>query len=118
MSDTWALRACDPERVGQARAQLGPVRLYETLERLHQVLCTPPRLQLLVALHVGTLSVGDLALVVERTVSATSQHLRVLRQLGLVETERQHRFVYYHLRACQDTILIQQILDLLKQHVE
>lgn len=31
--------------------------------------------------------------------SVTSQHLRVLRMAGLVETKREGKFVYYHLNS-------------------
>jgi DNA-binding transcriptional ArsR family regulator len=40
------------------------------------------------ALEVGPLTVTELALVIGRKVPATSQHLRRLRELGLVERER------------------------------
>ena len=42
-------------------------------------------------------SAGALAEFVEMAPSALSQHLRRLREAGLVETRRDHRVVYYRL---------------------
>ena len=50
------------------------------------------------ALSAGPLSVNDLAVVIDRTPTATSQHLRVLRELGLVDGARQGTVVRYQLR--------------------
>lgn len=62
------------------------------------VLCEPARLGIVEALGGEELSVGDLAAAIGRKVPATSQHLRVLRELGLVERQRRARAVYYRLR--------------------
>ena len=58
------------------------------------------RLKIIQALSEGALSVGDLAVAVESARPATSQHLRVLRDLGLVEGERCGTTIYY--RLCTD----------------
>jgi ArsR family transcriptional regulator len=50
------------------------------------------------ALRAGPISVVDLALVIDRAPETTSQHLRVLRELGVVEGERRGHRVYYRLR--------------------
>jgi arsenate reductase len=82
-----------------ARAQRLAVRLEALagLDSLRQVLCEPSRLALLGALETEPLSVGELAHTIGRKLPATSQHLRVLRRLGLVEGERRGTAVYYRL---------------------
>jgi ArsR family transcriptional regulator len=61
------------------------------------VLCEPTRTQIVRALSAGPLSVGDLAAILERSKSATSQHLRVLRDRGVVFGRRRGRAVIYSL---------------------
>jgi DNA-binding transcriptional ArsR family regulator len=51
------------------------------------------------ALAEGALSVNDLAAVIDRTPTATSQHLRVLRELGIVEGQREGTVIRYGIRT-------------------
>ena len=67
------------------------------LDGLRHVLCEPARLALLGALESEPLTVGELATAIGRKLPATSQHLRVLRQLNLVTGDRQGTTVYYRL---------------------
>lgn len=62
-----------------------------------QALATPSRLLLLARLREGPASVGELVAAVGMEQSAVSQQLRVLRNLGLVEGERQGRHIVYAL---------------------
>jgi DNA-binding transcriptional ArsR family regulator len=73
---------------GTAAALLDPVR---------EVFCEPTRTQIVRALSAGPLSVGDLAAILDRSKSATSQHLRVLREGGIVAARRRGRSVIYSL---------------------
>jgi DNA-binding transcriptional ArsR family regulator len=95
----------EPEKVARARRRITRPSTARTLERVQRVFCEPARLQIVRALTGETLSVGDLAAVIDRKVQATSQHLRVLRQLGVVERERQGRKVYY--RLCPNLLVSQ-----------
>ncbi|HEV8638737.1 MAG TPA: metalloregulator ArsR/SmtB family transcription factor [Chloroflexota bacterium] len=69
------------------------------LERLQKAVCEPIRAQIVRALGAGPLSVQALAHLLERPQPATSQHLRVLREVGVVEVERRGRRSYYNLSA-------------------
>jgi DNA-binding transcriptional ArsR family regulator len=60
-------------------------------------MCEPTRTQIVRALTCGPLSVGDLAATLDRSKSATSQHLRVLRDGGIVSARRRGRAVIYSL---------------------
>lgn len=62
-----------------------------------QALATPSRLRILTVLAEGPRAVGELADEVGMERSAVSQQLRVLRNLGLVDGERQGRSVVYAL---------------------
>lgn len=59
----------------------------------------PCRLRIVRALRGGPLSVTDLAMLLELEVANVSHHLRVLFHADLVATEREGRFIYYHLNA-------------------
>jgi DNA-binding transcriptional ArsR family regulator len=91
-------RARDPQRVARALRRVAPAPSAEALARLRKAVCDPARLGLLRALGAGPLTVDDLALVIDRSPTATSQHLRVLRELGLVAGQRRGTAVHYRLR--------------------
>jgi ArsR family transcriptional regulator len=71
----------------------------EELAEVFKALSDPTRLRLvrLLSEHEGALCVNALARVLGVTQSAVSQHLRVLRQSGLVEGKRRGYFVHYTL---------------------
>jgi DNA-binding transcriptional ArsR family regulator len=96
-------RALDPERVAEAFRCLTPERARPVLHRLQESVCDATRAQILAALRAGPLAVEDIGLVVGRATPATSQHLRVLREHGLVEPERRGRRIYYRLTDGQAT---------------
>jgi DNA-binding transcriptional ArsR family regulator len=62
-----------------------------------QALATPSRLMILATLRHGPSTVGDLAETVHMEPSAVSHQLRLLRNLGLVEGQRQGRHIVYAL---------------------
>jgi DNA-binding transcriptional ArsR family regulator len=63
------------------------------------VLAEPTRLVLVDALRAGPLSVGELARRVPVTRSAVSQHLKVLKDAGIVDDRAQGTTRLYHLQA-------------------
>jgi len=81
----------------------------EELTEVFKALSDPTRLRLVKLLgdHEGALCVNALASRLDVSQSAVSQHLRVLRQTGLVRSERRGSSVHY---------LLDQ--DRLKQHRE
>ena len=83
---------------GSAAALLDPAEV-AGLEKIRKVVCEPTRAQIIRALGPGQLSVQDLARLLGRTQPATSQHLRVLREMGVVDVERRGRQSYYHLTS-------------------
>jgi DNA-binding transcriptional ArsR family regulator len=69
------------------------------LQSVRDIICEPTRTQIVRALSAGPLQVTDLATILERSKSATSQHLRVLRDAGIVIPRRKGRTVIYSLTA-------------------
>jgi DNA-binding transcriptional ArsR family regulator len=78
---------------------------------VREVLCEPTRTQIVRALSTGPLSVGDLAAALNRSKSATSQHLRVLRDGGVVIGRRRGRAVIYSLVAEPMVAAVVGVLD-------
>lgn len=99
----------DPEKVSAARHEIGRAEADGTLDRLSDVLCEPTRRRIVEALTAGELSVGDLAVAVGRNVPIVSQHLRILRSLGIVHGERRASLVYYRLRPGPTVERVQQL---------
>ena len=62
-----------------------------------QALATPSRLLIPATLQDGPATVGDLAASVGMEQSAVSHQLRLLRNLGLVQGQRQGRHIHYSL---------------------
>lgn len=88
----------DHNKVARARRRADDSVEAADLTRVRDVVCEPARLRIVEALGGEELSVGDLAAAIGRKVPATSQHLRVLREHGIVERQLRARAVYYRLR--------------------
>lgn len=72
-------------------------RTAKTVATTMQALSTPSRLLILGRLRRGPATVGELSADVAMEQSAVSHQLRLLRNLGLVEGERQGRRIVYAL---------------------
>jgi DNA-binding transcriptional ArsR family regulator len=89
--------AIDPAAVKVAEQQMLTPRNEKRMRALMDALCDPTRIKIVRALRDTTLAASDLAHVVGRNRSATSQHLRVLRELGAVVATRKGNVVRYAL---------------------
>lgn len=67
------------------------------VQSVRDIICEPTRTQIVRALTPGPLAVGEIASILGRSKSATSQHLRVLRAHGVVAPRRRGRSVFYSL---------------------
>jgi ArsR family transcriptional regulator len=76
-------------------------RLEQEIRLLHKRVCyalaDPSRLLILYALAEGPLCVNELAKALHMSQPTVSRHLAVLRERGLLHTERQGTAIYYHL---------------------
>src|SRR5258707_9300037 len=104
-------RIKNPSQVNQARQRVTSRPAEVGLERIRTALCEPSRLRIIQALSAVSLCVDDLANVIERAPAATSQHLRVLRSLGLVVGTRRGTTVYYELNAGPTTTHLEAVLQ-------
>lgn len=76
----------------------------ETLNSLFVALSDPTRLRLLRLMADGEVSVGFLADELGESQPKVSRHLATLRSMGLVDTRREGKFVYYAIeRQADDT---------------
>lgn len=73
--------------------------LYDQLARLGKALSAPKRIEILDALAQGPRTVERLAEATAQTVANASQHLQVLRQAQLVESEKHGLYVTYRLAS-------------------
>src|SRR3990172_11059391 len=89
------VRQVDSEKVTQGKPLLLPDGAYGVMAESFRALADTSRVKIVHTLLQQELCVCDLAAVVGISESATSQHLRVLRNLRLVKTRRNGRMVYY-----------------------
>jgi ArsR family transcriptional regulator, lead/cadmium/zinc/bismuth-responsive transcriptional repressor len=92
-----ALQIIDHGSVAQARARMLPPRTAREAQRVLMCMCDPTRLKIVRALDATELAAGDLAIVIERSRSATSHHLRVLREADAVQRRREGNVIHYRL---------------------
>jgi ArsR family transcriptional regulator, lead/cadmium/zinc/bismuth-responsive transcriptional repressor len=69
----------------------------ERVAELFATLADPSRVRMIAALTAGEMHVGALAAAVGISESAVSHHLRLLRQMRLVRTHKDGRYVFYML---------------------
>ena len=89
--------AIDPHAVAVAERHALSELSERRMRRLLDVLCDPTRLKIVRALRDNKLAASDLARVLGRSRSATSQHLRVLREADVVRPARLGNVVRYTL---------------------
>jgi DNA-binding transcriptional ArsR family regulator len=97
MQDGVPERPLDPTAVKAAKESLLTPRNERRMKELLEALCDPTRVKIVRALRETTLAAGDLAHVINRSRSATSQHLKVLRDIGVVVPARSGNVVNYKL---------------------
>jgi len=87
----------DPGAVMTDEQQMLTPRNEKRMRALMDALCDPTRIKIVRALRDTTLAASDLAHVIGRNRSATSQHLRVLREIGAIVANRKGNIVRYRL---------------------
>ena len=93
----------DAETVSERRGAMPDAASVAALARVFGALGDETRTRIVAALAQGPLCVGDLAAVLDMSLSAVSHQLRLLRALGVIRSERQGRHV---LNALDDEHII------------
>lgn len=91
--------ARDPRRYQAASRALLDSRATVILDQVRHAFCEPTRSQIVRVLSASPLTVTEIASLVDRSKWSTSQHLRVLRDDGLVVARRRGRTIVYTLSA-------------------
>lgn len=105
----------DPAAVTAAEQQMLTPRNEKRMRELLEGLCDPARIKIVRALRETTLAASDLARVIGRTRPATSQHLRVLRELGAVVAARKGNVVRYTLSTDVSGSIIEEAASVFDQ---
>lgn len=87
------------------------LEIHELHARLCKAIADPKRLLIITELRSGALSVNDIALALDISHSNASQHLAVLRERGIVQSERDGLNVVYSLRSKK----VLRAIDLLRE---
>jgi len=64
-----------------------------------RALCDPTRIRVMAALRNGELCVCELVDALEISQSSLSSHLQICREVGVVSTRKESRWIYYSLSA-------------------
>lgn len=94
------------------------IRYDEDAQRLVECASNLTRLKIIRALAETPLAASDLARIVTRTAPATSQHIKVLRDVNAIAATRSGNVVRYHLTnepSAQILEVIARALDVLRQ---
>ncbi len=110
LEHTDELGTVEAPKVMRARRRIERRAGQEGFRRVRSVLCDDARLHIVEALDEDEMSVGELARAIGRRVPATSQHLRILRDLGIVEGQRHRSTVSYRLRRTPATAQLRAVL--------
>ena len=102
-------QAIDPSAVATAERQTLSPMSERRMRKLLDVLCDGTRLKIVRALRENALAASDLARVLGRSRSATSQHLRVLREADVVQPSRNGNVVRYKLASDINAQILQDI---------
>ena len=100
-----------PEVLAELEAQLPPLEFLSDLADLYKMFGDSTRLQILSALRLKELCVGDLADLLKMTPSAISHQLRTLRAQNLVTYPREGKMSYYSLADEHVEIIIDMGLE-------
>lgn len=107
-------RTTEQDTVAKLEAQLPPLELLSDLADLYKMFGDSTRLQILSALRIQELCVGDLADLLKMSASAISHQLRTLRAQNLVTYRRDGKMSYYSLADEHVEIII----DMGLQHIQ
>jgi len=72
--------------------------LFELQAELCQLMANPKRIAIIEILGEGECSVGELAEALGTSISTVSQHLRTMKDKGVVVNRKEAQTVYYHLK--------------------
>lgn len=99
----------DPGALAVAERQTLSPMSERRMRRLLDVLCDATRLKIVRALRDNKMAASDLARALGRSRSATSQHLRVLREAEVVEPARNGNVVRYRLASDLNAEILEDI---------
>jgi DNA-binding transcriptional ArsR family regulator len=106
-ADVCQVRCFHAQDVSRARGLLADDLTYDGLANLFGALADATRARIVHTLLRQELCTCDIAAVLGASESAISQHLRVLRHLGLVKHRRAGKLVYYSLDDTHVAQLVQ-----------
>jgi len=99
----------DAHAVAVAQEKLISARQEREAREILESIANVTRIKIIRALIETPLAAGDLARVVNRTAPATSQHIRVLREIGAIESTRSGNVVRYRLTKAPSAQILEVI---------
>lgn len=91
--------------------------IIEEQAEIYHIFSNSSRLQILWELETRELSVGELAERIGATIQNTSQHLRLMKDKGVLEARREGQTVYYQIAKNETGQDCEQVLMCLKNKI-
>jgi DNA-binding transcriptional ArsR family regulator len=91
--------------------------LLEGQAKLHQIFSNSSRLLILCLLAEQELSVGHIAEQIGATLQNTSQHLRLMKDKGVLSTRREGQTIYYQIADTEVGENCKQLLDIFNNQI-
>jgi ArsR family transcriptional regulator len=87
-------------------------------EKVFKALADGNRLKILKLLEVKPLCVCELTFLLEIAQSTVSEHLKILKDVGLIEAKKNGLFTDYLIVVKPKTVLLKKILDVIKESLD
>jgi DNA-binding transcriptional ArsR family regulator len=88
----------------------------ESQAELHQILGNPSRLFILWSLLKAEMSVGEIATQIDASLQNTSQHLRLMKDKGVLQARRDGRTIFYHIAVSETGKRCRRMLACFENH--
>jgi DNA-binding transcriptional ArsR family regulator len=92
--------------------------IIEEQAEIHHIFSNPSRLLILWELEAQEMSVGEIAEKIGATLQNTSQHLRLMKDRGILEARREGQTVYYQIAGNETGQDCKQVLEILNHKIK
>lgn len=86
-------------------------KLFQKASEVFQLICDPTRLKIFWLLCHNELCVNNIAFFLKMSAPLVSHHLKLLKQMGLIEGRRSGKEIYYKASDTAETELVHRAVD-------
>ena len=91
--------------------QMPSNKVFQKASEIFQLICDPTRLKIFWLLCHNELCVNNIAFFLNMSAPLVSHHLKLLKQMGLIENRRSGKEMYYRASNLEETELVHKAVD-------